>query len=96
VTKLADKSTLGVFLGSESGTKGYRVYDPVKDKLMVTKDVIFDEKKAWNEVVAPCTFIVQYLDTIHSLRIGPNPELGADPIHDGAPGFTCPINSING
>jgi hypothetical protein len=62
---------------------------------MVTRDVIFDEKKAWNwaedggrqsnEVVAPCTFIVQYLDTIHSLTIGPNPELGVDPIHDGAP-----------
>jgi hypothetical protein len=24
------------------------VYDPVKDRLMVTRDVIFNEKKAWN------------------------------------------------
>lgn len=92
--KLANKSMLGVFLGYESGTKGYRVYDPVKDKLMVTKDVIFDEK-AWNwvedggrqssEAVVPCTFMVQYLDTVHGPTIGPNIELGADPIHDGAP-----------
>jgi transposase InsO family protein len=44
ITKLADRSTPGVFLGYEPGTKGYRVYDPVNDKLLVTRDVIFDEK----------------------------------------------------
>lgn len=48
VNKLSDRTTLGVFLGYEPGTKGYRIYDPVQDKLMVTRDVIFDEKKAWN------------------------------------------------
>jgi hypothetical protein len=37
-----------VFFGYEPRTKGYRIYDPVKDKLMVTRDVIFDEKKPWN------------------------------------------------
>jgi len=37
-----------VFLGYEPGTKGYRIYDPVKDKLMVTWDVVFDESKSWN------------------------------------------------
>ena len=47
MTKLVDRSTPGVFLG---GTKCYRVYDPVNDKLMVTRDVIFDEKMAWNWV----------------------------------------------
>ena len=44
------------------------MYDPVKDKLMVTRDVIFDEKKAWNwegndsrlsnDAVVPDTFTV--------------------------------------
>jgi len=38
----------GVFLGYEPGTKGYRIYDLVKDKLMISRDVIFDEKVAWN------------------------------------------------
>jgi len=48
ISKLTDRSTPGVFFGYEPGTKGYRIYDPVKDKLMVTRDVIFDEKKPWN------------------------------------------------
>ena len=48
ISKLTDRSTPGVFFGYEPGTKGYRIYDPVKNKLMVTRDVIFDEKKPWN------------------------------------------------
>ncbi|XP_066396457.1 uncharacterized protein [Miscanthus floridulus] len=48
ISKLTNRSTPGVFFGYEPGTKGYRIYDPVKDKLMVTRDVIFDEKKPWN------------------------------------------------
>jgi len=38
----------GIFLGYESGTKGYRVYDLVGDRLIISRDVLFDEKKAWN------------------------------------------------
>jgi hypothetical protein len=30
--------------------KGYRVYDPINDKLIVTRDVIFYEKRGWNWV----------------------------------------------
>jgi len=68
ISKLSDRSVPGVFLGYEPGTKGYRVYDPVKDKLMVSRDVIFVEKTAWNwegkgsrprgESAAPETFSV--------------------------------------
>ena len=71
VTKLSDRSVPGVFFGYEPGTKGYRVYDPVNNKLMVTRDVIFDEKRGWNWVESsssqaseptPFTFTVQYSD----------------------------------
>lgn len=48
ITKLVDRSVPGVFFSYEPGTKAYRVYDPVGKKLIVTRDVIFDEKKAWN------------------------------------------------
>jgi len=36
-----------VFLGYESGTKAYRLYDPVRGKVLVSRDVVFDEAAAW-------------------------------------------------
>jgi hypothetical protein len=88
INKLADRSVPGVFLGYEPGTKGYRVYDPIKDKLMVSCDVIFDEKKAWNwegkgsrpNAVAeePNIFSVQCLDdTVPGPITGPAADDGA-------------------
>lgn len=47
LTKLEDRSTKGVFLGYEEGTKAYRVYNPIKEKMMVSRDVIFEEGKSW-------------------------------------------------
>jgi hypothetical protein len=86
ITKLADRSTPGVFLGYEPRTKGYRVYDPVNNKLIVTRDTIFDEKKGWNWVendgresneaatVVPY-FSVEYVDDPDSTVHGPAIEL---------------------
>jgi hypothetical protein len=36
-----------IFVGYETGTKGYRVYDPVTKRLHISRDVIFEESKAW-------------------------------------------------
>jgi len=91
VNKLADRSIPGVFLGYESGTKG--LYDPVNKKLIVTRDVIFDEKRRWNweekaagqSELAP-QFSVVYADevldgTVHGPAIEPtqlsDQDLGA-------------------
>jgi len=43
--KLSDRSKKMVFIGYESGTKGYRFYDPTTKRLVVSRDVIFDEKQ---------------------------------------------------
>jgi hypothetical protein len=43
LNKLSDRSSKMVFIGYESGTKGYRFLDPATNKLVVSKDVIFDE-----------------------------------------------------
>ena len=48
VSKLSDRSTPMVFVGYEPRTKGYRVYDPVAKKLHVTRDVVFEENRAWD------------------------------------------------
>ena len=46
LTKLEDRSTPMVFLGYAEGTKAYRLYDPCGDKVLVSCDVVFDEKAA--------------------------------------------------
>ena len=48
VSKLSDRSTKMVFVGYETGTKGYRVYDPMTKRLHVSRDVIFEENIGWN------------------------------------------------
>ena len=48
LTKLEDRSTPMVFLGYAEGTKAYRLYDPHGDKVLVSRDVVFDEKAAWD------------------------------------------------
>ena len=46
LTKLEDRSTQIVLLGYEEGTKAYRLYDPRGGKVVVSRDVVFDEKAA--------------------------------------------------
>ena len=48
LTKLEDRSTPMVFLGYAEGTKAYRLNDPRGDKVLVSRDVVFDEKAAWD------------------------------------------------
>lgn len=45
--KLDDRSKLVVHLGSEPGTKPYRLLDPVSNIILVSRDVIFKEGKTW-------------------------------------------------
>jgi len=48
LTKLEDRSTPMVFLGYERGTKAYRFYDPQGRRVVVSRDVIFDEAACWS------------------------------------------------
>ncbi|CAO2038735.1 unnamed protein product [Urochloa humidicola] len=47
-SKLDDRSTPMVFLGYEQGSKAYRLYDPRARRVHVSRDVIFDENRAWS------------------------------------------------
>ena len=42
-SKLDSKSRKCVFLGFEKGVKGYRLWDPISNKMVTSRDVIFDE-----------------------------------------------------
>ena len=48
LTNLEDRSTPMVFLGYAKGTKAYRLYHPHGGKVLVSRDVMFDEKAAWD------------------------------------------------
>jgi len=46
--KLDDKSRQCVLKGVSGESKAYRLFDPVNKKVLISKDVIFEEKKGWN------------------------------------------------
>lgn len=46
-TKLDDKSKRIIFVGCKQKSKGYKVYNPNKKKIMINRDVEFNEKRAW-------------------------------------------------
>ena len=46
--KLEDRSTPMVLLGYEKGSKAYWLYDPKRGKVVISRDVVFDEKAAWD------------------------------------------------
>ncbi|RVW23482.1 Retrovirus-related Pol polyprotein from transposon TNT 1-94 [Vitis vinifera] len=46
--KLDDKSFQCVLLGVSEESKAYRLYDPVSKKIVVSRDVVFEEDKCWN------------------------------------------------
>nr|GEY28217.1 retrovirus-related Pol polyprotein from transposon TNT 1-94 [Tanacetum cinerariifolium] len=46
--KLDDRSEKHVFVGYDKQSKGYRLYNPVTKKVVVSRDVEFDEKGSWD------------------------------------------------
>ena len=47
-TKLDDKSVNCVLLRISEESNAYRLYDPISQKIMVSRDVVFDEDNSWN------------------------------------------------
>jgi len=45
--KLDDRSKQVVYFGVEEGSKAHSLYDPLKNKITVSRDVIFEEKVQW-------------------------------------------------
>lgn len=44
-TKLEDKSVSYVLLGVSDESKGYRMFDPIAKKIIVSRDVVFEEDR---------------------------------------------------
>ncbi|WVZ97328.1 hypothetical protein U9M48_042876 [Paspalum notatum var. saurae] len=70
VKKLDDRSKPMIFVGYESGSKVYRVYDPSARRLHISRDVIFDEEARWEwdaDTVANSDdeFVIEYTTVAH-------------------------------
>ena len=46
--KLDQKEKVCIFLWYSSVTKGYRAYNPLTRKVIISKNVKFNEQSAWN------------------------------------------------
>ncbi|KAL6286215.1 hypothetical protein ACE6H2_010605 [Prunus campanulata] len=46
--KLDDKGEKCVFLGISEVSKAYKLFNPVSKKIIISRDVVFDEEKTWN------------------------------------------------
>ena len=47
IRKLDNKSTKCAHLGVNEESKAYKLYDPVEEKIIVSRDVVFEESKGW-------------------------------------------------
>ena len=61
-TKLDNRSITCVLLGVSEESKGYRLFDPVAKRVVVSRDVIFEEEKQWDWDVSYEKQIVVNLD----------------------------------
>ncbi|CAJ2647282.1 unnamed protein product [Trifolium pratense] len=46
--KLDNKSTKCIHLGVSEESKAYKLYNPIDRKIIISRDVVFDESKGWN------------------------------------------------
>ena len=61
-TKLDDKSVKCVLLGVSEESKAYRLYDPVSQKIIISRDVKFEEENSWDWDKSHEETIIAYLD----------------------------------
>ncbi|CAA0841395.1 Unknown protein [Striga hermonthica] len=47
-TKLNDKSAKYLFISYDTYSKGYKLYNPNNQKLLISRDVEFDEEGVWD------------------------------------------------
>ncbi|KAG8479813.1 hypothetical protein CXB51_029308 [Gossypium anomalum] len=75
-SKLDKRSMPGIFVGYSSTNKGYRVYDPSTKKILVSRDVRFNEGRiwSWNDADARLTDEDQLENSLELAEEGPADE----------------------
>jgi len=91
--KLEVRNTPMVFIRYEPGSKAYRFLNPSTGRVLISRDAVFDEGRAWNWDDAPTstannnsgeTFTVEYMTTFIPGGGSLPPPLGGSPPPSGA------------
>jgi hypothetical protein len=98
--KLDKKSHKCMFMGYDLESKAYRLYDPIRKKIIISRDVIFDEDHVgFQHLKPPSAFntssfssAIPFASTDSSRLIHSNPFININ----GAPGVTHGPSSPNG
>jgi hypothetical protein len=82
--KLDDRSMPAVFLEYEPRSKAYRLYDPVAKRILVSHDVVFDARRAWDwqsatEPIVTSEFVIESTDYVGDVS-APVTAMAADDI----------------
>jgi hypothetical protein len=83
--KLDDRSKPMVMVGYEPGGKAYRLFNPATKRVLVSRDVVFDEGKGWNWDGSDATggedveFTVEYSHEATPTHFVPSSPSPADP-----------------
>ena len=60
--KLVNKGQKCIFVGYSEETKGYKLYDPVTRKVIISRDVQFIENEAWDGTIEKTMKIIDTME----------------------------------
>ncbi|KAJ0847396.1 putative RNA-directed DNA polymerase [Helianthus annuus] len=96
-TKLDDRSLKCLFLGVSSESKAYRLYDPVQERIIISRDVTFDEVSKWQwkreETGAPDLIVPDEYLAIEADEV--NPTIPESVTESGTPGSQNPSTEVS-
>lgn len=75
-TKLDDKSHKCVLLGMSNESKGYRFFDPIAQKIIISRDVTFEENEHWDWEASHKKEVMIDLDWGEDNTVSSNEEQG--------------------
>ncbi|KAL0356380.1 UNVERIFIED_CONTAM: Retrovirus-related Pol polyprotein from transposon TNT 1-94 [Sesamum radiatum] len=84
--KLDEKAEKCVFLGVSETSKAYKLLNPLTKKIVISRDVIFDEENTWDwDGQRPCSIIVDSEAEIHQPIDNVTTQLNTSPVTPGSP-----------
>jgi hypothetical protein len=95
--KLDDRSQKTILVGYEPGSKAYRCYDPISRRVIISRDVVFDEAAQWSwsgEAGESSTddepFTVEHITQTTTTTTAPAATPSPSPAHASSPASAFP------